>query len=187
VEEARQGGREVDPPPGYHPFTKALHWVVFTAISAQFALGYLIDTSGQGRGRGRGRGGGSGRGRGRGRGGDYDLFGDDAVLTAHVLLGATILALATVRLLWRWRSTLPPWAPTLSKAERTLEHWLERVLYVLMFAIPITGLWVVSSDGDALPAHLATHVAFFGAFALHVGLVLRHSLFRRDRLVRRML
>jgi cytochrome b561 len=165
-----------------------LHWVTVSALLAQFVIGYAMDPGGgRGRGRGRGRGGdGSGRGRGRGRGGDLDVFGDDGLLTAHVLLGATILLLAIVRVLWRRRTSLPPWAPGLSAAERTLAHWTERALYVLLFAIPGTGLWLVLVSDDALAAHVASHVAFFVVITAHVGLVLKHQLIDRDGLLRRM-
>ena len=169
----------------YGRVTRTLHWLTVAALATQFVIGYSMDAGGSGRGRGRGRGGESGRG--RGRGGDLDVFGDDALLTAHVLLGVTILVLATVRLLWRRHTTLPPWAPGLSPAERTLAHWTERVLYVLLFAIPLTGLWLVLVNDEALPLHIAAHVAFFIAFAAHIGLVLKHQLLDRDHLIRRMI
>jgi cytochrome b561 len=169
----------------YGRITKTLHWLMATAIAAQFAIGYLMDAGGHGRGRGRGRGESSGRG--RGRGGDYDLFGDDTLLTAHVVLGLTILTLALVRIAWRRRTGLPPWAPTLSSAERRLVHWNERLLYALMFAIPLSGLALVASgDDDSVAMHVATHVVFFVAITLHVGLVLKHQIVNRDGLLRRM-
>ena len=172
------------PEPAYRPLTKVLHWLTVAALGAQFTIGYLMD-DGSGRGRGRGRGGGSGRG--RGRGGDLEVFGDDGLLTAHVLLGVTIMALAVTRVLWRRHTALPPWAPGLSAAERTLAHWTERALYVLLIAIPLTGLWLVLVSDDALALHIGAHVAFFVVITLHVGLVLKHQLLDRDNLVRRML
>jgi cytochrome b561 len=168
----------------YGRVTRVLHWLTVAALTTQFVIGYSMDAGGSGRGRGRGRGGDSGRG--RGRGGDLDVFGDDGLLTAHVVLGVSILVLATVRLLWRRHSTLPPWAPGLSPGERTLAHWTERVLYVLLFAIPLTGLWLVLVNDDAIVAHVAAHIAFFVAFAAHIGLVLKHQLLDRDHLIRRM-
>ena len=174
---------------GYGLVTKALHWTMFAAIAAQFVLGYVLDADDGGRGRGRGRGGGSGTGQGRGRGGDsgYDVF-DDPVLTAHVVLGLTILTLAAIRLVWRITTPLPPWASTLSHRDRTLAHWTERALYLLMFAIPLSGLWLIAiGDDDALAPHVVSHVAFFIVFALHLGLVAKHQFVDRDRLLRRML
>ena len=166
--------------------TRTLHWLTAAALVAQFALGYLLDVGGNGRGRGRGRGGESGRGRGRG-GDDLDIFGDDAVLTAHVVVGVTILVLTMVRLYWRRRTSLPPWADGLSAAERTLAHWTERTLYLLLFVIPLTGLWLVLVSDDAVAVHVASHIAFFLAIAAHLGLVLKHQLIDRDGLLRRML
>jgi cytochrome b561 len=174
-------------PEGYGVVTKTLHWLVATAIVAQFVVGYLLDADESGRGRGRGRGGESGRGRGRG-GGGYEPFGDDTLLTVHVVLGVTILVLATIRLVWRLTSPLPPWAPTLSPAERVLVSWTERALYLLMFVIPATGLaLVLADDDDVLPVHVAAHIAFFVVIALHVGMAIKHGLVNRDRYVRRML
>ena len=169
----------------YGRTTRTLHWLTVAALGTQFVIGYVMEADDSGRGRGRGRG--SGSGRGRGRGGDLDVFGDDPLLTAHVVLGVTILVLATVRLIWRSRSALPPWAPGLSAAERTLAHWTERALYVLLFAIPLTGLTLVLVSDDALGLHVASHIAFFVVVSAHVGLVLKHQLIDRDHLLQRML
>ena len=169
--------------PGYGPVTKTLHWLTVAALATQFTIGYLLDVGG--RGRGRGRGGDSGRG--RGRGGDLDVFGDDRLLTAHVVVGVTILVLAAIRLYWRRRSTLPPWAEGLSPLERTIADWNERVLYLMLFVIPLTGLWLVLVSDDAVALHITSHVVFFVAVSGHVGLVLKHQLVNRDRLLRRMI
>jgi cytochrome b561 len=166
---------------GYGLVTKSLHWLIATAIAGQFVVGYLLDADGGGRGRGRGRGEGSGHG--RGRGGEID---DDRLLTIHVVLGVTILVLATTRLAWRWATPLPPWAPTLTERERVVVHWTERLLYVAMFAMPLTGLTLVLGDDDLLGLHVAAHVTFFVAIAVHLGLAVKHQFVTRDRYVRRM-
>jgi cytochrome b561 len=170
---------------GYRPVAKTLHWLTVAALVTQFTIGYLLDVGGSGRGRGRGRGEESGRG--RGRGGDLDVFGDDRLLTAHVVLGLTILMLSAVRLYWRRRAGLPPWAETLSTGERTIAHWTERALYLLLFVVPITGLWLVLVNDDAVAVHVAGHIALYGAIAAHVGLILKHQLVDRDHLLRRMI
>jgi cytochrome b561 len=172
-------------PEGYGVVTKALHWSMATLLVAQFVVGYLLEGQESGRGRGRGRGGGSGRG--RGRGGGYEVFGDDTLLNVHVVLGLTILVLACVRLAWRLATPLPPWAEALSARQRTLAHWVERALYLLMFAIPISGLvLVIADDDDLLGVHIAAHLAFFVVIAVHVGSVLWHQLVRGDGLLGRM-
>ncbi|WP_168714849.1 cytochrome b/b6 domain-containing protein [Streptomyces sp. A0592] len=169
---------------GYRPFAKFLHWSVVAAFAVQFALGYALDASGSGRGRGR-----SGdSGRGRGRGAEYELFGDEAVLTAHVLVGAGIVVLGATRLMWRRGTTLPPWAPTLTPFERRLAHRTETVLYLLTFVVPLTGVVLLASgDEDLLWVHVAAQAGLLTAVACHVALVLKHQFLDRDRLLRRML
>jgi cytochrome b561 len=138
-------------------------------------------------GRDRGRGRGEGRGRGRGRGGDEELLDNlEGLLAVHVALGLTILALAVLRVAWR-RTGLPPRAATLRDGERTLAHWTERVLLATLFVIPLSGLLVLVVDDEWLPLHVGGHIAFFVALAAHLGLVLRHQLVDRDRLLSRMI
>lgn len=176
----------------YHPVARILHWTMLVAIALQFAVGYGIDRA-------------------------DDLFegaidrwfaGEDGVLVlVHVALGALILVLAGLRVLWRTIAGLPPWAPGLSARERRIAHAVERVLYASMFLIPVTGIALVLLSGEdwetglgtwrtpvelvdddvVLGAHIATHVVFFAALATHVGLVLKHQLVDRDELLRRML
>jgi cytochrome b561 len=179
---------------GYGSLAKSLHWLTVVALIAQFLIGYRLDVDDSGRGRGRGRGGDnddSGRGRGRGRGGDDDggyLTDPDTLLTVHVLLGVLIVTLAVARVVVRRLDGLPPWAETLSHRERTLAHWTEKALLLLLFVVPLTGIVLVASgDDDVLPLHVAAHVAFFVALASHLGLVLKHQLVDRDRLLARML
>ena len=173
---------------GYGLVTRSLHWLTAAALLAQFVVGYLlVDDSG--RGRGRGRGGDDGSGRGRGRGGDDDgslSVGDDVLLTVHVALGLTILALSVGRLLWRRATPLPPWAPGLSAAERVLATWTERMLYLSLLLIPLSGLSLLLVSDDLLVAHVTTHIFFFVALAAHLGLVLKHQAVDRDRLLQRM-
>ena len=132
---------------------------------------------------------------------------EDNLLLVHGFLGISILTLAVVRLVYRLTAGLPPWAPTLSSAERRLSHWTEVVLYCLMFLIPLTGLALLLTSGEdwdlggreweapyeladddlLLAGHITTHVLFFIAFLSHIGLVLKHQFVNRDRLLRRML
>jgi cytochrome b561 len=191
---------------GYGTVTKTLHWVTVTALAAQFAVGYLLAGGDDGGGHGRGGGHGSGRGHGRGHGGGGDDL-DDRLLLAHVALGLTILLLAVLRLTWRRATPLPPWADGLSAAERRLAGWTERVLYLLLLLIPLSGLALLLGSGEdwhlagtelaspvqvadddlLLGVHIVTHVAFFVALAVHLALVLKHQLLDRDRLLQRML
>lgn len=107
------------------------------------------------------------------------MFGDDTLVTVHVVLGVSILLLAAVRLWWRRRSTLAPWAPQLSATGRAVEHKVEVVFYALLVLIPLSGLWLVLVDDDAVILHVSAHLVFFVGLAIHVGLVVKHRLLRR--------
>ncbi|MHA6782054.1 cytochrome b [Pseudonocardia saturnea] len=104
----------------------------------------------------------------------------------HVLLGLSIIAVALLRVLWRARSGLPPWSPALGVRERRLEAFLEKVLLGLLFVVPGSGLVLVAGIGP-VGLHVAAHIAFFVTLGLHVGLVLWHTVVRRDRHLSRML
>lgn len=140
---------------------------------------------------------------------DDDDFSEDRLFVVHSSLGLTILVLSIFRILWRRHQPLPPWAPTLSSFERHYSHWVERFLYVLTLAIPLSGLALAVADERPLPlvgeieiseelddsdvedifeaGHIGTHLAFFATFALHIGLVIKHEFFDRDKLLERML
>jgi cytochrome b561 len=105
----------------------------------------------------------------------------------HVSLGLFVLVLAAVRLVWRRTTPLPPWAEHLSAGERRLEGRLEKFLLALLFVVPATGLLLVAAGDDWLPVHVAAQIAFLVAIAAHVGLVLRHTVVRRNRHLARML
>lgn len=175
----------------HHLAIRVLHWSMVVAFGAQFVLGYGIDRA------------------------DGLLEAalepwlrdvEGVLVLAHVLLGTVILVLAGVRVWWRSRVGLPPWAPGLSLLERRVAHRVEQVLYLTMFLMPLTGLALVLLSGEdweigagrwrapveffdddlVLGAHITTHVVFVAALAVHVGLVLEHQLGDRDRLLRRM-
>lgn len=177
---------------GYGLVTKSLHWVTVLALAAQLLIGYSLERA------------------------DDLLEGaverwlggeEDRLVLVHASLGVGILVLAAIRLLWRRATPLPPWAEGLSASERRIAHRVEQVLYATLFLIPLTGLslvllsgedwelgggewqapWEVADDGPLLAAHVTTHVIFFVTLAIHVGLVLKHQLVDRDRLLNRML
>jgi len=177
-------------PQGYGLVTKWLHWLTVVALVGQFTVGYSMTRA------------------------DDLLEGavdrwlggeEDRLLVVHAGLGIGILVLAGLRVLWRTSTPLPPWADGLSEVERRVEHRVEQVLYWTLFLIPTTGLGLVLLSGEdwelggrespweladadlLLTAHIVTHVVFFAAVSIHVGLVLKHQLIDRDRLLNRML
>lgn len=106
----------------------------------------------------------------------------------HVLLGLSIIFLGLLRVAWRLTTPLPPWAPYLRPGERRLEAVLEKLLLTLLFVVPVTGLVLVASgDDDWLPGHITAQVVLIAVIAVHVGLVLSHTVIRRDGQLGRML
>jgi cytochrome b561 len=105
----------------------------------------------------------------------------------HVVMGLAILALGAARLLWRRVASLPPWAEHLSATERTFQAWLEKALLALLLVVPSSGLLLALGGADLLPLHIAAQVALVVAVALHVGLVLKHTVVRRNGHLARML
>ena len=69
-----------------------------------------------------------------------------------------------------------------SRTERSANYAI-----LLLFAIPISGLLLVTGDDDWLPLHIGAHIAFFVVVGLHIALVLKHTVLQRDRHVSRML
>jgi cytochrome b561 len=66
------------------------------------------------------------------------------VLARHKSFGMTILGLAVLRVLWRFMNPVPTLPTTLKPYERGLARVTHVLLYVLMFAMPLSG-WVMST------------------------------------------
>jgi cytochrome b561 len=196
---------------GYGVVTKTLHWLTVLAIGAQFAVGLTMEANDDARDLQKDRidqledlleqqGNAA-----------EDLFDDeidrldDALDTrtddilagfaepglslpeVHVLLGLSILLLGVLRVLWRRTTPLPPWACHLTAGERRFEAALEKTLLTLLFIVPGTGLVLIGAGDDWLALHIAAQLLLAAAIALHVGLVLRHTVVRRHRHLARML
>jgi cytochrome b561 len=133
-----------------------------------------------------------------------------ALLARHKSFGITILGLAVLRLLWRWMNPTPPLPNTLKPYERVLASFTHAGLYILLFALPLTG-WMMSSARrfavswfgfiqlpDFVPqskplydAMLETHETLvwvlYVIVALHVLGALKHHFMLKDNVLRRML
>jgi len=184
---------------GYGWVSKLLHWLTFGLIVGQFVVGYTMTTENAAADAAADR-----VHYGKKLCDDrpdeercedeldrredaLDDAADDSPSGLHVVLGLAILAMAVLRVSWRRVGGLPPWADALSASERFLEAWLEKALLLLLFVIPITGLLLVVESDDWVGLHVAAHLAFFVMLALHIGLVLKHTVIQRDRHLARML
>jgi cytochrome b561 len=130
-------------------------------------------------------------------------------LALHKSIGLTVLALFLLRVLWRWGDGRPPEEPA-PRWQQRAAHLTHGVLYVLIAAIPLSGWWFNSITGKPLqwfklfnvPALAAKnddlqhfshglheYLFWFLLLALvaHVGAALKHHVFDRDNVLRRML
>lgn len=174
----------------YGVVARALHWAVALLLSFQFGTAVLMLSVDRGE-----------RVLGLAQG---------ALYNGHKSVGLALFALAVVRSLWRWAAGLPAWAPGLAPWERRLSHGVERMLYLCLFLMPITGLLHVMAGGYGvhlfglwelprlLPPqpllawggeviHAVTAYALVAALTLHLGLVVKHERVDRDGLLARML
>jgi cytochrome b561 len=133
-----------------------------------------------------------------------------AMFARHKSVGITILGLAVIRLLWRWANPTPALPPTLKPYERRLATLTHFGLYVLLFAMPLTGWMMTSARGfpaswfgffqlpDFVPKNdglyhtmLETHhmlaVVLYAIVSLHVLAALKHHFVLKDDVLRRML
>lgn len=128
----------------------------------------------------------------------------------HKSIGAVILALAALRLLWRLfkgAPALPADMPAWQKGIAHATHWL---LYLAFFAMPLTGWLMSSAFGRTVSVFglfslpdLVGHDKAFGSLManlhglfgyalaalvlIHIGAALQHFLIKRDDILARML
>lgn len=131
------------------------------------------------------------------------------IYALHKSIGLTILALFALRLAWRLYDGAPPDEPA-PRWQRIVAHATHVLLYGFILALPLTGWWFNSLHGYPLQwfklfnlpalaaknddmariAH-AVHEYLFYLLLLvligHVGAALKHHVFDRDNVLRRML
>jgi cytochrome b561 len=74
------------------------------------------------------------------------------VIDLHKSIGITVLGLAFLRFFWRFNHPPPPFPAEYRQWETALAHIAHVLLYVLIFAIPITG-WIHDSAWDQAATH----------------------------------
>lgn len=98
--------------------SKALHWLIVLGIITQWSIAEYAD--------------------------GLSLLKKIPVLNIHKSIGITILALAVIRLVWRWSNPVPELDSKTRPWERVLAHLSHVLLYALIFAMPLSG-WLMSS------------------------------------------
>jgi cytochrome b561 len=187
-------------PHGYGAVTKLLHWLTVVAVAAQFAVGWTMSGGNEAaeerfeqrldrleeQAEAEGEAAEERWDAEEERLEDAARDGEDDPSTLHLVLGFSILALGLARLVWRRTTPLPPWADHLGPGERRLESWLEKILLTLLLVVPGTGLLLLAGSDDLLPVHVTAQIALLAVIAVHVGLVLKHTVVRRHRHLARM-
>jgi cytochrome b561 len=128
----------------------------------------------------------------------------------HKWAGVTILALAALRLLWRLTHKAPAYPAGMPAWQMTSANVLHGMLYVLMFAVPLSGYFYTLASGYPVvyfgvlelpvlidkneqlkPVLQAVHywlnMGMAACVALHVAAALKHHFIDRDGLIKRMM
>jgi cytochrome b561 len=116
----------------YTPTARTLHWLIALLIGVQFVLARVAAHLPLG-------------------------VRKLSLLAEHKSVGMTVLILALIRVAWRVKHPPPPLPPEMRRAARFLagaSHWS---LYVILFAMPLSG-WLMSSAKNY-------SVSWFGVFS----------------------
>jgi cytochrome b561 len=176
---------KISEPNGYTGTAKALHWLIFLLLFAQFIVGWTMPHIGRN-------------------------TQPETLINLHFSIGVLALFVAAVRLAWRAGHTEPPLEAGIPPWQTTTAWVVQWLLYVLLFAVPILG-WLnaswrgfaVTLFGLPMPKLLATrspgwawtgdvHVflanyVLLALVGVHVAAALYHFLVRRDGVLHRML
>jgi cytochrome b561 len=171
--------------PGYGGVAKILHWLIVALLIVQFAIAWTMP-------------------------GIHRGTQPERLINLHLSFGTVILLLVALRLVWRLFHPVPLVAESLPLWQQRGAQATHALLYLLLFALPITGWANASSRGwtidlfglVALPRILPTGAqlgsqigdihgwiayALLGLAGLHVAAALYHHFWLRDRVLSRML
>ncbi len=169
----------------YAPVAIGLHWLIALMILVSFSVGlYMADLP----------------------------FSPQKlkIFSWHKWAGVTIFMLVVLRCIWRLFNAAPALSEALPKWQRVIAAATHYLLYMLMFAIPLSG-WLMSSAkgfqtvyfgilpipdllqknadlGDALRnVHEFLNWLMISVVALHAAAALKHHFIDKDDVLRRML
>lgn len=167
---------------------QAFHWLIASLIVTQYVLGQVAEQAGE-----------AGR-----------LVDQLALLARHKSVGITVLALTAMRLTWRFISPPPPLPTVTPRWQTAVARLTHGLIYTLLITLPVSG-WLMSSASSysvsvfgilELPdlvspnesfkeqmqaVHHTLGTALFSLLALHLAAALKHHLFDKDDILRRMM
>ena len=171
--------------PAYTVTARTLHWVTAGLILCNLPLGFVIAR-------------------------DWGGPLQDQLYNLHRSIGALIIPIVLIRVLYRWThrpAPLPADIPPLQRFAAEVTHW---ALYALLGAQPFVG-WIGTSayrapiivfglfelppiwpedrtfSEQVLFVHGLIGLAIAGLLAAHIGAALQHHFVRRDRILWRMI
>lgn len=126
----------------------------------------------------------------------------------HKWLGVTVLALACMRLSWRLFHPAPPYPATMPTWQKQAASGLHALLYLLIFAVPVSGYFYTLSAGipivylEIIPlpvliernaelepalklGHFSFNMVLLALVTLHVLAALKHHFVDRDGVLKR--
>ncbi|MBK9020642.1 MAG: cytochrome b [Sulfuritalea sp.] len=173
------------PPTGYTHTAIGLHWLIALAIAGSFALGLYMH--------------------------ELPLSPQKLKLYSwHKWAGVTIFLFVLLRLTWRLTHRPPALPAGMPGWQRSAAEATHVLLYLLMFAVPLSG-WLMSSAkgfqtvwfgvlplpdllqkdtdlGDLLQQmHMLLNFTMAGLVVAHAGAALKHHFLDRDEVLARML
>lgn len=140
-----------------------------------------------------------------------DPGGDqDVAFNIHKTTGIVIFVLAAIRLTWRWANPVPALPADLPSWQRRAARASHTALYLLLFAMPISGFLYTAMGGFPVPffmlvdlgplvplnetaadafrtMHLTLQWLLYATVLLHVAAALKHHFVHRDAILLRML
>lgn len=134
----------------------------------------------------------------------------DVAFNIHKTNGIVIFLLAIARLSWRWSHPVPTLPADMPDWQRRAARASHALLYLLLFAMPVSGFLYTAMGGFPVPffmvydlaplvqqneasaatfrtVHLTLQWLLYAVALLHVGGALQHHLVRKDGVLRRML
>lgn len=170
-------------PGGYDVVSRLFHWTVVLLIGVTVPVGIAMTSEG------------------------FDSIGNELYVT-HKGIGVILLVVVLARLAWRLVRPAPAMPAAIPAGERTMAKAGHRLLYLLLIGMAVTGYLRTAGGGypveildalgiDPLVGELAyadtlSVIHKFGAWltvsviAVHVAMVVQHSVFGEARVIRRM-
>ena len=169
----------------YGSVTKTLHWLIALLVIGMLIFGFVL-----------------------GNMPNSPMKG--TLIDLHKSVGLTILLLMIIRLCWRFINLQPMLPITVPLWEQIAARTVHVFLYILLFAMPLSG-WVMSSLGGhpvifwswlnvTLPftqnkaladyffdAHTTFAWIIIALLVLHVGAALKHHFLEKNNVLKRML